>query len=552
VSQIRAIVWLRFKLLMRRARSTTGVLNAISALLLALVGIVLSLGLAVGFGAMIALTSDDPLAAGLAYAIPLYTFLFFGVVVPVIRGAIEQGFDAKPFLVFPISRVRLYFVTLAAAFGGVEHIFYYPAMLAIAGVTLAVVGLSPLPFLLILLLIVVFYVAWGNTINLILTTVMRGRRVREYIAIIAVTLLLLVSIGPSLILDRENGYSVEGAPLLSAFLSVAGTAARVLPPTVAADGIVALGAGELGAAGLRIAALIVWNAVGIVLGYWIFTRYHLEPRTQTARRRSRIRRRRTDHRSPFDHPWLGAIPIETRAMASKELRYLLRSVVGRFVLFMVPIFAMLIGAVMTELFDEALFGIQPMTLLLFGVLLYSVMFSNNFLNNAFGWESDGIKVYFMSPVPLTRVILGKNLGIWLFNVVVLALLLVTWSLVAEVPGWLAVSSGVLLFWIVLITFTTSGNILSILFPIGRSVSSMMNSPSQTAIFLSFVSLSVGVGFVTLGLSLAWLVGLERLLPLFLLAILCGVIAIYAWTLRLAARLLDERKEKMIEALRVIK
>ena len=107
-------------------------------------------------------------------------------------------------------------------------------------------------------------------------------------------------------------------------------------------------------------------------------------------------------------------------------------------------------------------------------------------------------------------------------------------------------------WIVLITFTTSGNILSILFPIGRSVSSMMNSPSHTAIFLSILALGVGIGFVALGLSAAWLAGLETLLPLFLLVILGGVIGIYAWTLRLAARLLDERREHVIEALRVIK
>ena len=37
-----------------------------------------------------------------------------------------------------------------------------------------------------------------------------------------------------------------------------------------------------------------------------------------------------------------------------------------------------------------------------------------------------------------------------------------------------------------------------------------------------------------------------------LVILGGVIGIYSWTLRLAARLLEERKEQMIDALRVIR
>ena len=71
-------------------------------------------------------------------------------------------------------------------------------------------------------------------------------------------------------------------------------------------------------------------------------------------------------------------------IASKELRYLLRSVVGRFVLLMGPLFVVFIVLALRRALTELPFGLDPRGLLLFGMMLYAVLFSNNFVYNATG------------------------------------------------------------------------------------------------------------------------------------------------------------------------
>jgi hypothetical protein len=301
-----------------------------------------------------------------------------------------------------------------------------------------------------------------------------------------------------------------------------------------------------------LAAIALWDALGIALGFWIFVRYHLADRVQSAKPGRRPLRTGRRSRLPgfsFDSSWFARIPIETRAVASKELRYLFRSVNGRFVLLAVPILVIVIGAVIPDAVDGPVFGIDPERFLLFGMLLYSVFFSTNFLNNAYMWEADGIRIYFISPVALERVILGKNLGVWLFNTVVVGMALACWLVLMGVPSFGALVSGLLLFAIALVVFTTSGNLMSVLFPIGRDASSILNSPSQTAIFVSIVALMVGASFGGIGLAAAILLGVAHLLPLFLLVILAAVIGIYSYGLKLAARLLNDRKDRVMQALR---
>lgn len=552
MSQVLAIASVRFKSAMRRARGATGVINAIAAVATVVVGLLFSVMMAAAFGVLVWGWSDEPDRVRFVHLAAFYLCFALGLILPVLQGAMEQGLDVRPFRAFPISRARLYGITLAAAFLSTEHVLYYPALAAVAAATALSGASSPLAVAGASALLLVFFVSWGFAVNLTLAEITRGRRAKEIISVVVFLLLIAAAFSPQLVLDRGRGGGVEGLPYLPAVVRAVARASVGFPPQLAADAMHAARSGTGGGVAGRIAGLALWDAAGIGLGYWIFTRYYLGDRARGAKRarpgRGPERQRRRELWS-FDHPWLAAIPIETRAVAAKELRYMLRSVTGRFVLLVVPLFVLVSGGVFADMVDRPVLGIDPERVLLYGMLLYSTVLSNNFLNNAYAWERDGVKSYFISPVPLQRVILGKNLGVWLFNAIVLGVALVCWTALMGFPGAVTAISAALLFAIALIVFTTSGNILSILFPVPRDMSSMMNTPSHTAVLFSLVSLAVGVSLGGLTLVGAGLLGIDGLVPLFLALTLAAVVALYALGLRVAARLLAERRDRLIRALR---
>ena len=101
-----------------------------------------------------------------------YTFFFFGIVLPLLSGAMDESFDAAPFLIFPISRLRLFGITLAATLGSPHHLVYLPALIAVLIAGVARIGQfngSPLKFALSLLgfvvLTAILFIASRNALQ---------------------------------------------------------------------------------------------------------------------------------------------------------------------------------------------------------------------------------------------------------------------------------------------------------------------------------------------------------------------------------------------------
>ena len=123
MDRVLAIVGLRLKLLTRRLLGKGGTANLLGSIGLFVLGALFSLGLAIGFGIMVHVLAkgSDPERIRIGFLVCFYTFFFFGIVLPILSGMIEQSFDAAPFLIFPISRLRLFGITLAASFGNPHH-----------------------------------------------------------------------------------------------------------------------------------------------------------------------------------------------------------------------------------------------------------------------------------------------------------------------------------------------------------------------------------------------------------------------------------------------
>jgi hypothetical protein len=558
VSRVAAVMALRFRLLARRLRGPGGIANLIGAILTTLFAIAFALGMAVGFGLMIHLFAADgdpgPLRTG--FLIVFYVAGVLGILIPLLRGTMSQGFDAAPLLVYPISRPRLYAITVGASFGASDHLIYYPALAAVALTGVVLPGIDAWAGLALIGLSLVCFVAWGNTLALFLVSVMRARRVREIVGSLAFLLLVGASFAPALVDGSETGR--EGlAPRLRSAMHVAAWAGQVLPPTLAADGLGALHAEEEeGAAATSLFWLLVWNAAGVALGYFVFARYHLGERgagVDTRRRERRVATSVSPGRFSFDRPPWTALPSPVRAVAGKDLHYLFRSVLGKFNLFMMPAFVLIVVFLVGRTLEEPILGLEPRQFLLFGLLIYAVLFSNNFVNNALAWEGDGVQSYYLCPASPRHVLLGKNLAVWLFNAILFAIVIVVFSAFTGLPGFGTLVSATLMYAAVLLLFTCCGNLISVMLPVPRDMSAINNQPSQMAILLSLLILAVLALLVgpllTLPVLLGWPAAVR---PILLTALLGGAVVVYGWVLGQAARLLEERREQIVETLRSVR
>ena len=124
--------------------------------------------MAVGMGVMVhtLVSTGEPQKIRIAFLIVFYATLVFAVIIPPLRGAMDQGFDASPFVVFPIRRLRLYAITVAAGFAGIDHVMYYPMLVAVAITGIFIPGVNAITGLLLIALCVLFFVVASNALTL--------------------------------------------------------------------------------------------------------------------------------------------------------------------------------------------------------------------------------------------------------------------------------------------------------------------------------------------------------------------------------------------------
>ncbi|MCP3981541.1 MAG: hypothetical protein GY716_19760 [bacterium] len=554
MDRVLAIAGLRLTLVRRRIRGASGVLSTIGAALLYALGGAVSIGIAVAFGAVLHFTVDSgetqPLL--IAYAIAFYTFAFVGVILPFLVGEIDQGFDLGPLRIFPVPRGQLFGIHLGSSAFGAEHLLYYPGVLAVFLAGVLAPGMSRLAGTVVLLSFVAFVVIWSAATVLLLVGLMRGRRMRELVLFVVLAVVILASFVP-LLVDSELGF-IEPTAVRETARSMEPVLrlGRVLPPSLAAVSMVRLHRSDASGAALHLGGLWLWSAAGLALAYWAFVRHHLGDqagrRGSTVRVVDRVAGRRV-LLPTFDVALLRFIPIEVRAVAGKDLLYMLRSLTGKFNLFMVPFFVLVVALVGSRQLSEPVLGVEPSGLVLFGLVLYSTLFSNNFVNNAYAWEGAGIRSYFLGPAPMTRVIAGKNLAIAIYSASLFVVSMVTWSIVIGVPDAVRLIGAALLFGCSLLGAIIVGNVLSLQFPIKRDVSSLSNSPSQIAILISFVGLFVTAGLASAILFVPALLGVPELSPALLLVWLLAEIVVYRWVLGVSADLMRRKKESLIHTLR---
>ena len=213
-----------------------------------------------------------------------------------------------------------------------------------------------------------------------------------------------------------------------------------------------------------------------------------------------------------------------------------------------PIFVIIMVLAVARDLDHAFIGLDRISLVFVGLMIYASMFSNNFLFNAYAWEGAGVQSFFLSPVEPERIVFGKNLGVWIYNLILGVEGVIVFVLASGIPPATALIGGCLAFVASILSATIVGNFLSPVMPVPRDISSITNSPSQTAV-LATIGVLIGNALVIGGfMAVPALLGARWLGPLLLALLIAGEIAFYMVMLRPAGQLLDSRRESLIETL----
>ena len=177
MDRVLAIVVLRFRLATRKMRGLGGKLNIAGWILWTVLGVTVALAASVGVGiGSHVMVKNGPEAARIGFPVILWAAAIFGGVVPVLRGAIDQGFDATPFVQYPLSRLRLYAITLGATGLSSDLLITYPTLASMTLMGVILPGAPALPGLLLVLLFALSLAIWSNLFSLVAVSLMRGRR----------------------------------------------------------------------------------------------------------------------------------------------------------------------------------------------------------------------------------------------------------------------------------------------------------------------------------------------------------------------------------------
>ncbi len=553
--RILAISWARYRSGINRLRSVEGALNAFGNILMGIMSLVLSLIIGIGFGVLAYFAADEAESSFFQITfVTLFSFcLISGILVPLLMAAFGRTFQLSRLLAFPVSRSELFVIALGSSFLSVQHLFYYPALFFASLFGVLLVVSFPLVGIAIVVSMWLLTVVWGFTINSYLESLLRHRRAKEIFGVTVFGVLFLLSMMLMVVTDDspEQLASHSAMERVNTVAQWMAPAVRHLPPVVATEALQHLRDGKLQEGLFLLGELLAWVFVGLGLSFAIFVNYLLGDRGGESKAifRKAGRRPTATVAAGWEITDLPFFSRQTLAMAEKEFCYLMRSSLGKFNLVATPALVL----VLIFVFGRGSFEMFPRpegeSLGLYGLVSYMAMIMSNTANNTLAWDSEGVSTYFFCPLDLQRVLLGKNLAQWVYNGACFIIAMVTWAIVKEPPGlatWLKVT---LLYASLLLAFSAVGNVLSVVYPVRRDVSSMKNSPSGIAAILNILTMLVATLVVCLFVALPAFLGYASLIPWCLTLLLAGLVVPYRKGLAIAAKKMADGREKILLALR---
>lgn len=548
--QLRALAWLKWRLLRNSLRSRRAAADSAASALGTLAALALSLVVAAGVGvAAYALAKE----AGSLHGATMRgeasqpALLLFGLVtvalvlwalLPLSLGSGSQ-FDPGPLLLYPVSLRQLFAVDLLSEFASLPSLFAAPSVLAI-GVGAGLAAGRPLGGLLVAVCAVAFGQALSKLFATSISALMRRRRARGE------TVLALVGLIAALsgVIIQQSMLMVERAQSFPASL-------RWTPPgaaTVALTSGLRAGGAEYA---VPLATLALYAFVAVALTYRVAVA-SLRGGGGKAKTHAVGRAEGTVRRM-----WGWQLPLVSATVSTvfeKELRYVARNAQLR-VMTLMPVVMTFALRLSVSPRRTGLAGVSPRVAPYFegaraGLsVFYAFVIMSALTANTFGFDGAGMRALILSPASRRAVLAGKNLATLSVTFVsALVVTIVNGIVYGDVTPH-ALLFAALVFAYLAGVFHTVGNEFSMRFPRRLRFGKRMGASGMAGVLMILVFIATLLPVVGAVLT-GWLVE-SVWIEYVILALLAGAsVATYFLLLDKQGRELTRREVDILEAVTV--
>jgi ABC-2 type transport system permease protein len=432
---------------------------------------------------------------------------------------------------YPLSLRTLHLSNILLGLLDPWTLFFYPCLVGVIVGGVMARGVSVLAGLLVLaLLFVMIHLVWSRLVIDLLSAAFANRRARELMTILVLVAIILMAFAPA-VLSNSPGKRMDPQVLMMQIEPISRWLMAWTPAGMLSQGLGALFLGQPLEALRPGIGLFAWMALGNMLEMNVLRRLQA-PSFSANRQGPRSRAGAPGLRFP------GWIPPVVAAIAWKDLRSLMRSVIGKLCFFLTPLIV-----VVLRLVGLGAMEVYPETSLLLGMVAYIFVTTLFLYTNSFGWDGEGFKLYLFSAPDPRQVILGKNLGLGLFALGQFATVLYLFVAFFTPPSLETLVFAVFSFGTLLGGMLTLGNFFSLRYPSPIDLNQTSYRQNAAPVVLALNLMSFVLAFPALALTLSRWSGE----PLWLVSGCFLGVAWTAWYLTLphAVRLWEERAVSML-------
>ena len=492
-SQLTAIAWLRWRLFVNSLRSTRGMLELVSRIMVSFAFAIGGFGGAFGMGiaASLAISAGKPELL----AIPLWFVFIFWQVFPIMATAFTNNPDSSDLLRFPLSYGSYFLVRLAyGAFDVATALGSLWSFGILVGVGFAKPELVPWA-LLVLLVFAAFNLLLMQMMFAWVERWLAQRRTREIMGILFVLLMLSLQLIGPFVQHLEK----RPRPNVERYIDLLVPVQGMLPPGLAADAIAQAVYSRFMTA---FSSLVLLCAFVLVIGYSLHVRLRAQYRGENLSEAAAASVVPKDRSLRLG--WnLPGFTTPVAAVFEKEIRYLLRS--GPMLLTLImPLFVLVVfrlGAMNSARHSGVVFARAP-AMAFPAAVGYTLLVLTNLAYNNFGGDAGGIQFFYASPARFRDIVLAKNLTHASILAVEIIIAWISVSFLYGRPGLdvtIAALAGLL--FAAPINFS-AGNLLSIYSPKKLDYSSFGRQRASQMTVL--ISLGVQIFVVGVGVAAFWI------------------------------------------------
>ncbi len=505
MSQLLTLFWLRYTIFKNSLTGRGEVARRIFNAVILTVPLLLSIGIGIGLFVAIVLVPqfrDTVMSGGMT---TVQATLLFLMLVSQSTGA-SSHFDPRRFTLFPLKLSKLYVLHLASALGEFSMLMVLPSM---AGILLGLGFAFQRPWsgLLAFILAVLWSSGLFICVGVIFAWLLSGRkRSREIMfALLIGGMTVLGQVLPRL-LSTPSGRSLLHwiLPYREAIFTVASWT----PIGVWSFFFKHITAGEVMVAYSQLFAVcVLWIGLAWGLGYVIFLRLATSAATGSS---AQNKEKTLDSQSLKDNFLALRFPFlaeQTATILAKELKYFARNPAT----YLTVLSSLIFPLIMFRSFSTTSTTMARMNERLWWISLWMIfvfLMNLQYFGGLFAYDAAGFRQYLLAPTKWKRVLLGKNIAIWLFVSLQISLVLIGVQLLDHNITLTKIYVAVCSLLILTAIYSNVGNYMSIRFPyrvnfgVARRRDSTWSGVSLLVQLYLLVITSIAL-FVPIGLAM-WL------------------------------------------------